>query len=101
VERRFGKLERKNSLRLGERIALGNTKSKKIEGYATITEIKKMTVPEMKKHIDKHYANDFIDKRWKDREWLYALVLSDVKPNPKQEPYPPSHENSKVRLKEP
>jgi hypothetical protein len=86
--------------KIGESVALGNTKSKKIEGYATISEIRKMTVPEMKKHNDKHYANDFIDKRWKDREWLYALVLSDVKPNPKQEPYPPSHGNSKVRLKE-
>ncbi len=33
---------------IGERIALGNTKTKQIEGYATIADIKKKTVPEMK-----------------------------------------------------
>lgn len=88
---------------MGERIALGNTDSKKIEGYATIAEIKKMAVPEMKKHNDKHFANDFIDRRWKDREWLYAFVLSDVESVPamKQERYPRSNGNSKVRLKQP
>jgi hypothetical protein len=82
----------------GERIALGSTKTKNIEAYATIAEIKKMTVPEMKKHNDKHYANDFIDKLWKDREKLYAFVFSDVKRNPNPKPYPPSTGNPKVKL---
>jgi hypothetical protein len=40
--------------RKGERIALGNTKSKNVEGYATVAEIKKKTVPEMKEHNDEH-----------------------------------------------
>ena len=63
--------------KIGERIALGNTDSKKIEGYATVADVKKMAVTEMKKHNDKHHANDFIDQRWKDREWLYAGQTRD------------------------
>jgi hypothetical protein len=42
----------------GERIALGNTESGQIESYATISEVKKMSVAEMKKHNKKHFAND-------------------------------------------
>jgi hypothetical protein len=83
---------------IGERIALGNTKSKLIEGYATVSDIKKMTVPEMKKHNDKHLANDFIDKRWKDRPLLYAFVLSDVEPSLEGKAYPRSNGSPKVRL---
>jgi hypothetical protein len=86
--------------RKGERIALGNIKSKNVEEYVTIAEIKKKTVPEMKGHNDKHFANDFINKRWKDREHLYALVLRDVEREPNPYRYLPSHGNPKVRLKE-
>jgi len=46
----------KKLFKTGERIALGNTKTKNIEGYATITEIKEMTVQELKKHNDSHQA---------------------------------------------
>ncbi len=84
----------------GERIALGNTKTKLIEGFATVSEVKKLTVSEMKKHNDKHLANDFIEKHWKNRKWLYAFVLSNVTRNPNPLPYPRSHGSSKVRLRE-
>ena len=62
----------------GERIALGDTKTKLIEGYATVSEVKKLTVAEMKQHNDKHLANDFIEKQWNDKPWLYAFVLSEI-----------------------
>jgi hypothetical protein len=83
----------------GERIALGNTGTKLVEGYATVSEVKKMTVPEMMRHNEKHFANDFILQRWSDREWLYAFVLSEVTVNPFGVPYPHSYGSPKVRLK--
>jgi hypothetical protein len=83
---------------VGDRIALGNTASKLIEGYATVSDIKKMSVAEMKKHNDKHLANDFIGKRWKDRPCLYAFVLTDVKSSSEGLAYPRSNGSPKVRL---
>lgn len=83
---------------VGERIALGNTKTKLIEGYATVADVKKKTVAEMMMFEDRHFANDFIAKRWSDRSWLYAFVLSDVESASKKERYPPSHGNPKVPL---
>jgi hypothetical protein len=85
----------------GERIALGSTKTKLIEGYATVSEVKKLTVAEMKQHNDKHLATDFIEKRWNDRPWLYAFVLSEITSNPNPKPYPRSHGSSKVKLEQP
>jgi hypothetical protein len=43
------------------RIAFGNTKTKKHEGYATIIDCKEFTVKDLKKFGDKHHANKFID----------------------------------------
>lgn len=85
---------------VGERIALGNTKTKLIEGYATVVDVKKKTPNEMKRYNDKHFADDFIDKHWSDRPWLYALVLAEVECKPMKQAYPSSHGNPKVRLNE-
>jgi len=85
----------------GERIALGNTRTRLIEGFATISEIKKLHVAEMKKYNDKHLANDFITKRWNDRPWLYAFVLSQVINNPNPVSYPRSYGSPKVDLNQP
>lgn len=63
---------------IGERIALGNIEHKLIEGYATVSDIKKMTVDEMKKHNDKHFANDFIDKRWKEENGSMHLFFQNL-----------------------
>ena len=88
----------------GERIALGNTGSRMIEGFATISEIKEKTVPEMMKHNDKHFANDYIIDKWKNRPCLHAFVLSKVKRIPVKEQirYPSSryNQNPKRKLKE-
>ena len=67
------------------RIALGNTKSKKYEGYATIVGCQDYNLAELKKFGDKHQANEFIEKYAGERETLFAWVLSDVsvEPNPK------------------
>lgn len=71
------------------RVALGNTKTKKCEGYATIVNSIEMSIDELKKHNDKHQANDFIDKYAGDRKSLFAWVLTDVEvePDPKSYSY--------------
>jgi hypothetical protein len=43
-------------------IALGNTRTKKFEGYAEITGCKEYSVKGLKKFGDKHQANEFIDR---------------------------------------
>ncbi len=88
--------------KIGERIALGNSKTKLIEGYATVSDIKKKSVAEMKQYNDKHLASDFIDdyvsKRKKPVKHLYALVLIDVINNCERKAYPRSNGYPKVRL---
>lgn len=79
-------IRRKNT-NIRERIALGNTKTKNYEGYATITDSIKMTVQELRNYNDKHQANDFIAKYAKGRNTLFAWVLEDIEIEPKPKPY--------------
>jgi hypothetical protein len=69
------------------RVALGNTKTKKHEGYATIIDCKELTVKDLKKFGDKHQANEFIAGYAGERETLFAWVLSDVSVEPNPKPY--------------
>ena len=78
---------RRRKTRIRERIALGNTKTKHVVGYATIVDSVEMTVEEMKKHHNKHQANDFLDKYARGRETLFAWVLDDVQFKAKPKPY--------------
>lgn len=69
---------RHRNTKIRERIALGNTKSKRVVGYATIVDSVEMTIEELKKHNDKHQANDFLDNYAKKRKTLFAWFLKDV-----------------------
>jgi predicted transcriptional regulator len=80
---------RRRNTKIRERIALGNTKTKRVVGYATIIDSVEMTVEELKKHNDKHQANDFSDEYANEKKTLFAWILSDVEvePNPKHYSY--------------
>lgn len=54
------------------RIALGNTESKKFEGYVSIRDCQEFSVKDLKKFGDKHQANEFIEKYTGNRETLFA-----------------------------
>jgi hypothetical protein len=69
------------------RIALGNTKTKKYEGYANITDCMEFIVKDLKKFGDNDQANEFIDGYAGKRETLFAWVLSDVSVEPNPKPY--------------
>ena len=69
------------------RIALENTKTKNYEGYATIVNSGELTIEELKKHNDKHQANDFIDDYARGRDTLFAWALKDVEIEPIPKPY--------------
>ena len=82
---------RRTNTKIRERIALGNTQTKCYVGYATLIDSVAMTIEELKKHNDKHQANDFIDeyakgrKGQKTRKTLFAWPLTDViKTRPKR-----------------
>jgi hypothetical protein len=68
------------------RIALGNTKSKNYDGYATIKDCIEFSVNDLKKFGDKHQATQFIDGYAGEKETLFAWVLSDIIPELKPKP---------------
>ena len=70
-----------------ERIALGNTKTKRIVGYATLVDSVEMTIKQLKKRGDKHQANDFLDEYAKGKKTLFAWILEDVQVEPKLKLY--------------
>lgn len=78
---------RRRNTKVRERIALGNTKIKRVVGYARIVDSIKMTVIDLKKHNDKHQANDYIDKYANGKKMLFAWVLEDVEVEPKHKRY--------------
>ena len=87
---------RRTNTKIRERIALGNTKTMCYVGYATLIDSIEMTTEELKKHNDKHQANDFIEKYakgrkgQKERKTLFAWGLEDIEVKAKPKPYPPS-----------
>lgn len=79
-------IRRRNTL-IRERIALGNTKTKRYVGYAIIVDSKEMNIEELKEHNDKHQANDFLEKYAKGRKTLFAWFLEDIEAEAKPKPY--------------
>jgi hypothetical protein len=69
------------------RIALGNTRTKNYEGYATIVDCLEYTLEDLKKFGDKHQANEFVEAYAGERETLFAWVLSDISGEPNPKPY--------------
>lgn len=78
---------RRRNAKIRERIALGNTKIKRCVGYARIVNSIEMTVNELKKHNDKHQANDFLEKYADGRKTLFVWILEDVEVKAKLESY--------------
>ena len=78
---------RRTNTKTREKIALGNTKTKNVEGYATIADSFEMTFEELRKHTDKHLAFYFLDKYGKGRDTLFAWVLKDVEIEKNPKPY--------------
>lgn len=70
---------RRTNTKIRERIALGNTNTKQVEGYANLVRSFEMTVKELKKHNHKHRANQFLDEYAREKETLFVWVLSDIK----------------------
>ena len=78
---------RRTNTKIRERIALGNMKTKCVEGYCTIVDSKEIAIEDLKKHNHEHQANDFLDEYAQGRKTLFAWVLEDVKVEPHPKPY--------------
>lgn len=55
--------------------------------YARIVDSIEMSVEELKKHNNKHQANEFLEKYADGRKTLFAWILEDVEVEAKPKPY--------------
>jgi hypothetical protein len=78
---------RRRNTNIREQIALGNKEIKRVVGYAKIVDSVEMTLEELKKHYDKHQANDFLDRYANGRDTLFAWVLEDIEVEITPKPY--------------
>jgi len=78
---------RRQNTKIREKIALGNLKKKCIVGYATIVDSFEITIEELKKHNDRHRANDFLDTYGQGRKSLFVWVLANVEVEQHPKPY--------------
>jgi predicted transcriptional regulator len=78
---------RRTNTTIREQIALGNKEKKRVVGYAKIVDSMERTVEDLKKHNDKHQANDFIDMYANGKETLFAWVLEEIEVEPNPRPY--------------
>jgi hypothetical protein len=78
---------RRTNTKIRERIALGDKETRQVVGYAKIADSRKMTVEDLKKHNDKHRANDFIDTYSGGKAALFAWFLADIEVESNPKPY--------------
>lgn len=75
-------LRRTNTTHRGA-LALGNTKTKNVEGYACLEACVEFPIEELKKLSNLHCASDFIDAYAKGRKTLFAYELKNIRREPK------------------
>jgi hypothetical protein len=72
---------------LGQRIALGNSGNRLVEGYATVKEIIEMPLAKIPKCESKHLATKLLLQRYVDKETLYGYYFTDVRKESKSFEY--------------
>ena len=75
---------------LDQRIALGNSNSGLVEGYATVKAIIPFSFSEITKYETQHRATEWLKEHLNGRKTLYGFVLFNVKKEKKPFPYPKS-----------
>jgi len=81
------------SLRLkivGRRIALGNTDTGKVEGYATVKDVIEIPFLEIAKYESQHLATKWLASHYSGKKMIYGYVLENAKREPNPFPYPKS-----------
>jgi len=78
---------RKTHCHVTERIALGNTKTKKVEGYAMVTSSQELSINWLRKLGHKHQANDFLEHYANGKSSLFAWEFGGVTVEPNPYPY--------------
>jgi len=75
---------------LGQRIALGNSGNRLVEGYATVQEIIKIPLKTIPEHAGRHLATNWLFQRYGNKETLYGYCLTNVSKETKSFWYPKS-----------
>ena len=78
---------RRTPCRIRERVALGNTKTGLVEGYATIVDSREFSIKQLKRLNHRHHANTFIDAYAVGKDSLYVWFFNDVETEPNPYPY--------------
>lgn len=69
------------------RIALGNSDTGNVEGYATVTDVIKIPYSQISKYENQHLATKWLIARYSGRDHLYGYILRDMKRETKLFPY--------------
>ena len=72
----------------GTRIALGNSSTGNVEGYATVADVIKIPYLQITSYENQHRASRWLMQRYKEGAHLYGYVLRDVKEEKSPFPYP-------------
>jgi len=78
---------RRTNTKIRGRIALGNTTSKKVEGYAILKDSFPMNIQTLLENNHKHRANAFITGYAGGKTKLYVWVLEDIQTESNPKPY--------------
>lgn len=61
-----------------QRIALGNSNTGKVEGYATVADVLEIPFPEIAKYENQHLATEWLIPRYEGRPHLYGYIPKNV-----------------------
>ena len=74
----------------GQRIALGNSDTGMVEGYATAENVIKTPYSQISDYENQHQATTWLIKKYEKRAHVYGYTLKDVQTEHNSFPYPKS-----------
>jgi len=63
----------------GQRIALGNSDTGEVEGYATVEDVIKIPYSQIRDYENQHQATAWLARTYEGRDLLYGYILKDTR----------------------
>jgi hypothetical protein len=73
---------------IGKEIALGNSDTGLIEGYAEVSEIVTIPYKDIPNYESEHKATSWLMERYKGKKFVYGYILTMARINRNPKPYP-------------
>jgi hypothetical protein len=74
----------------GQRIALGNSDTGMVEGYATVEDVIKILYSQIGNYENQHRATTWLTKKYGKKAYVFGYILKDVKTEHNPFQYPKS-----------